>query len=61
MAAFCRQAALYTPEWNKEQAAGKMLVKLKKQLCVWLYLTFLEVKIAISTDTTLKDQCEKPI
>lgn len=41
--AFYRRAALYTPEWNKEHTAGKMLVKLKKQICAWLYFTFLEI------------------
>lgn len=61
MAAFCLQAALHIPEWNKEHTADEKLLKLKKQVCVWLYFTFLEVTTVISTDPTLKDQCEKAI
>lgn len=61
MAAFCRQAALYTPEWDKEHTADKSLVKVKRQICVWLYFTFLEVITVISTNTILKDQCGKAI
>lgn len=53
MAAFCRQAALYNPEWDKEHTAEKSVV----ELC----FTFLEVIIVISTDTISKDQCEKAI
>lgn len=59
LAAFCIQAALYIPGWNKDHTAAKMLLKLKEQICVWLYFAFLALATVITTDPTLKDQCEK--
>lgn len=59
MAAFCIQAALYIPGWNKDHTAAKMLLKLKERIRVWLCIAFLPLATVITTEPTLKDQCEK--
>lgn len=52
VAAFCMQAALYIPGWNKDHKAAKMLLKLKEQICVWLYFAFLALVTVITTEAT---------
>lgn len=59
VAAFCILAELFISGWNKDHTAAEMLQKLKQQMCVWLYFALLPLVIVITTQPTVKYQCEK--